>query len=65
MDTRDNCDKIDCQDAFKNAFKNYKRKCPPPDLSSVIDFRNLKEKDLIEKVIPAIVISLGYLKFYL
>ena len=29
------------QDIFKDAFKRYKRRQPPPDMRNVIDFRAL------------------------
>ena len=29
-------------DAFKESFKHYKRRQPPPDLSSVLDFRSIR-----------------------
>ena len=38
------------EDTFKNVFKKYKRKQPPPDLSDVIDFHKYEIESSLANV---------------
>lgn len=45
------------EDAFRNIFKCYRRKRPPPDFSKVIDFSTGEQSDKVSETIKSHVAS--------
>lgn len=47
------------EDAFRNIFKCYRRKRPPPDFSKVIDFSTGEQSDKVSETIKSPAHALG------